>query len=76
MVGSYDNLMYCFDALSGKLQWTYETEYFINGSPATDGKNIIFDPSLKTILFIFVFIYKNNMLSYANPLTVFLALRK
>jgi outer membrane protein assembly factor BamB len=34
--------MYSFDATSGKLNWTYETEYYINGAPVTDGDNVIF----------------------------------
>jgi outer membrane protein assembly factor BamB len=34
--------MYCFDAATGKLKWTYETDHYINGSPATDGENVVF----------------------------------
>ncbi|MFC2085239.1 PQQ-binding-like beta-propeller repeat protein, partial [Bacteroidota bacterium] len=41
-VGSYDNQMYCLDAKSGELIWTYETDNYINGAPATDGSTIIF----------------------------------
>ncbi len=42
MVGSYDTRMYCFQAETGKLIWTYETDYYINGSPATDGVHVVF----------------------------------
>ncbi|MHB9028790.1 MAG: outer membrane protein assembly factor BamB family protein, partial [Candidatus Latescibacterota bacterium] len=34
--------MYCFDAESGERKWTYETGYYINGAPATDGQIIVF----------------------------------
>ncbi|MFC1650119.1 PQQ-binding-like beta-propeller repeat protein [Candidatus Latescibacterota bacterium] len=41
-VGSYDTNMYCFNAETGDLKWTYETGDFINGAPATDGNNVVF----------------------------------
>ena len=42
LVGSYDAKMYCFDAETGELKWTYETDYYINGAPATDGQYVVF----------------------------------
>ncbi len=42
LVGSHDNRMYCFTALTGELKWTFETDHYINGAPATDGKHIVF----------------------------------
>jgi len=42
LVGCYDNKLYCFKAASGEIVWTYETDNYINGAPATDGKNIVF----------------------------------
>lgn len=42
LVGSYDAKLYCFNAKTGNVNWTYETENFINGSPATDGKQVVF----------------------------------
>ena len=41
-VGSHDNRMYCFEGASGKLNWTYEIDHYINGAPATDGTLIVF----------------------------------
>ena len=38
-VGSYDHRMYCFDAVSGSQEWTYETGGIIVSSPGiADGK--------------------------------------
>ncbi|MBN1290634.1 MAG: PQQ-binding-like beta-propeller repeat protein [Candidatus Latescibacteria bacterium] len=42
LVGSYDTKMYCFESDTGNLKWTYETNYYINGAPATDGHNVVF----------------------------------
>ena len=42
LVGSYDNRLYCFDAATGKLNWSYETDDYINGAPATDGVHVVF----------------------------------
>jgi len=42
LVGSYDTKMYCFNAETGDLEWTYETDYYINGAPATDGQHVVF----------------------------------
>ena len=42
LVGSYDTKLYCFDAGTGALAWTYETDYYINGAPATDGDRVVF----------------------------------
>lgn len=42
LVGCYDNKLYCFRAATGEIEWTYETDNYINGAPATDGKNIVF----------------------------------
>jgi len=41
-VGSYDNRMYCLNAATGQLKWTYEADDYINGAPATDGKHVVF----------------------------------
>jgi outer membrane protein assembly factor BamB len=40
--GCYDNKIYCLDPANGKLNWTYETENFINGAPAISEKLIVF----------------------------------
>ncbi|MGZ8939382.1 MAG: outer membrane protein assembly factor BamB family protein, partial [Limisphaerales bacterium] len=41
LAGSYDYRLYCFDALTGKTNWTYETGNYINGTPAVaDGKTV------------------------------------
>jgi len=42
LVGSYDNRLYCFEAATGKLNWSYETDNYINGTPATDGVHLVF----------------------------------
>ncbi|MBT4498398.1 MAG: PQQ-binding-like beta-propeller repeat protein [Gemmatimonadetes bacterium] len=42
LTGCYDNRLYCFGAVSGELKWTYETENYINGAPATDGRQAVF----------------------------------
>ena len=42
LVGCYDNRLYCLDANSGEQRWTYETENYINGTPATDGRRVVF----------------------------------
>ena len=42
LTGCYDNHLYCFGAVSGELKWTYETENYINGAPATDGRQVVF----------------------------------
>jgi outer membrane protein assembly factor BamB len=42
LVGSYDTKMYCFDSKSGELIWTYATDYYINGAPATDEQVVVF----------------------------------
>jgi len=42
LVGSYDSKMYCFESDTGNLRWTYETNYYINGAPATDGQSVVF----------------------------------
>ncbi len=42
VVGSYDTKMYCFDTLTGELQWTYETGNYINGAPGSDGEHVVF----------------------------------
>jgi len=36
LVGSYDNKLHCVDSANGKVIWTYETDSYINGSPAID----------------------------------------
>lgn len=41
LFGSYDNKLHALD-LKGKPRWTFETESFINGAPATDGKLTLF----------------------------------
>ena len=42
LVGCYDNHLYCFGADSGERKWTYETQNYINGTPATDGRRVVF----------------------------------
>ncbi len=42
LVGCYDNRLYCFDGNTGKLNWLYETDNYINGAPATDGVHVVF----------------------------------
>jgi eukaryotic-like serine/threonine-protein kinase len=42
LAGCYDNHLYCFGAVSGELKWTYETENYINGAPAVDGRRVVF----------------------------------
>jgi len=42
MVGSYDNVMYAFNAANGDSVWSYQTDYYINGAPATDGHAVVF----------------------------------
>ncbi len=38
LVGSYDNKLHCVDSATGKAVWTYETQNYINGSPAVEGR--------------------------------------
>ncbi|MDR3012632.1 MAG: PQQ-binding-like beta-propeller repeat protein [Chitinispirillales bacterium] len=40
--GSYDNNLYCLNIADGELIWTYRSGSYINGTPATDGKRIVF----------------------------------
>jgi outer membrane protein assembly factor BamB len=42
MVGSYDNRLYCFAGETGELNWSYETDNYINGAPSTDGEHVMF----------------------------------
>jgi eukaryotic-like serine/threonine-protein kinase len=42
VVGSYDTNMYCFNAETGELKWTYETGDYINGAPGSDGTSVVF----------------------------------
>ena len=42
IVGSYDNYLYCFDADSGDTLWTYETDNYVNGTPAILAGKIVF----------------------------------
>ncbi|MHC4983095.1 MAG: outer membrane protein assembly factor BamB family protein [Planctomycetota bacterium] len=42
IVGSYDNKLYCLRADKPERLWTYETEYWINGTPAVCAGNIVF----------------------------------
>ncbi len=41
-VGSYNTMMYCFNAENGDSLWTYATDNYINGAPATDGRSVVF----------------------------------
>ncbi|MBS3734859.1 MAG: PQQ-binding-like beta-propeller repeat protein [Phycisphaerae bacterium] len=41
VVGSYDNKLHCVDA-DGHRVWTYETENFINGTPAIAARRVLF----------------------------------
>jgi eukaryotic-like serine/threonine-protein kinase len=41
LAGSYDYKLYCFDAKTGKTNWTFETGNYINGAPAVaDGRTV------------------------------------
>jgi eukaryotic-like serine/threonine-protein kinase len=42
VVGSYDNKLYCFEAATGKIRWTFETQNYINGTPAVGNDQIVF----------------------------------
>ena len=42
VVGSYDYSLHCIDELTGHLIWKFLTDNYINGTPATDGKVIVF----------------------------------
>lgn len=42
LVGSYDNRLYCFDAATGEQLWAYETDNYINGTPAIDAGRVVF----------------------------------
>lgn len=41
VVGSYDARVYCFDE-QGKKLWSYETDNFVNGSPAIHNGEVVF----------------------------------
>lgn len=41
VVGSYDANVYCLDQSGNKL-WTYETDNFVNGTPAIHNREIVF----------------------------------
>ncbi len=41
LIGSYDFRLHCVDAATGQSNWVYETDNYINGSPAiADGKTV------------------------------------
>ncbi len=42
VVGSHDKQLHCVDAATGKKIWIYETENYINGSPAILNNQIVF----------------------------------
>ena len=42
VVGSYDNRLYAFDAKTGEQLWAYETDNYVNGTPAIDEGRAIF----------------------------------
>ncbi len=42
IVGSYDFRVYAIDASTGEQQWSYETDNYINGAPATNGQFAVF----------------------------------
>ncbi|MBN1904778.1 MAG: PQQ-binding-like beta-propeller repeat protein [Deltaproteobacteria bacterium] len=42
LAGSYDSVLYCIDALTGKVVFQYETGNYINGSPAVNDKYCVF----------------------------------
>jgi outer membrane protein assembly factor BamB len=42
VVGSYDTRLYCFDPASGEKLWAYETDNYVNGTPAILGDRIVF----------------------------------
>lgn len=41
VTGSYDNSLYCLDAGTGRIIWKYDTENYINGSPAVSNNLIV-----------------------------------
>ena len=41
LVGSHDNKLYCFDT-GGKKRWEYQTDNFVNGTPAVLGDRVVF----------------------------------
>jgi eukaryotic-like serine/threonine-protein kinase len=42
LAGNYDYKLYCFDAADGRVVWTCETNYYVNGTPAVVGDEVIF----------------------------------
>ena len=42
VVGCYDNKLYCLDAASGAKVWEYQTENYVNGTPAVAGQQVVF----------------------------------
>ncbi|MEC9049079.1 MAG: PQQ-binding-like beta-propeller repeat protein [Planctomycetota bacterium] len=42
LVGSYDANVYCFDVDGGQPLWTYQTDNYVNGSPAIAGREALF----------------------------------
>ena len=42
LFGSHNDTLYCLNIADGEVVWKYESESYINGTPATDGVNIVF----------------------------------
>ena len=42
LVGSYDCMLHCVDATAGTRVWTYETDNYVNGTPAVADGRIVF----------------------------------
>ena len=42
LIGCYDTKLYKLDLATGKELWSYATENYVNGTPATDGERVVF----------------------------------
>ena len=42
VAGCYDNNLYCLNAASGEPLWSYETDNYVNGTPAVNGQQVVF----------------------------------
>ncbi len=42
LIGSYDNILHCVNAVTGAKVWSYESDYYINGTPAVLEDKVVF----------------------------------